>query len=379
MTRNIALLGSTGSIGENTLKVARHLPDRIRVKALAARGNIDLLEKQAREFRPALVAVAEEKQAAELKKRLPGMEVAVGVEGMKAVAAHADIDLAVCAISGTAGLVPTMAAIEAGKDIALANKESLVSGGALVMDAVKRQGVRLLPIDSEHSAIFQCLNGENKAAVARLILTSSGGPFRSFTAEQLRAAKVEQALRHPTWSMGAKVTIDSSTLMNKGLEVVEAHWLFDMPLDKIDVIIHPQSIIHSMVEFADGAMMAQMSAPTMIVPIQYALTYPDRPPGLIQPFDFLKNHTLQFFAPDRDKFRCLHLAYEAIRQGKSLPCYMNAANEVLVGRCLEKQIAWHEIAAKLEELMTRHAVQEIASLEDVLAMDRLARREALAF
>lgn len=377
MTRNIALLGSTGSIGENALKVARHLPDRIRVKALAARANIDLLEKQAREFRPSLIAVSDEKQAAELRKRLPETQIAVGMEGMKAVAAHPDIDLAVCAISGTSGLVPTMAAIEAGKDVALANKESLVSGGALVMSAVKRNGVRLLPVDSEHSAIFQCLNGESKAAISRLILTSSGGPFRNFSSEQLKEATLEQALRHPTWNMGAKVTIDSSTLMNKGLEVVEAHWLFDMPVDKIDVVIHPQSIIHSMVEFADGSMMAQMSEPTMLVPIQYALTYPERQPGLLKPFDFLKNHTLQFFTPDTDRFRCLRLAYQAIRQGHSMPCYMNAVNEVLVGRCLEKQIAWYEIATKLEDLMTQHPVQKVSSLDDVLAIDQLARREAL--
>jgi 1-deoxy-D-xylulose-5-phosphate reductoisomerase len=269
-----------------------------------------------------------------------------------------------------------MAAIEAGKDIALANKESLVSGGALVMNAVKDRGVSLLPIDSEHSAIFQCLNGESKARVSRLILTSSGGPFRNFSLEQLQAATVDQALCHPTWNMGAKVTIDSSTLMNKGLEVVEAHWLFDMPLEKIDVVIHPQSIIHSMVEFVDGAIMAQMGEPTMIVPIQYAITYPDRPPGLIKPFDFVKNHTLQFFTPDTDRFRCLRLAYESIRHGKSLPCYMNAANEVLVNRCLEKQIAWYEIPTKLEELMVRHSLQNVSSLDDILAVDHEARHEA---
>ena len=374
--KNISILGSTGSIGESTLKVARHLKDKLRIVALAAHSNIDLLEKQAREFHPELLAVYDEKQARELQQRLPHIPVIAGLEGLKAAAAHHSAHFVVSAISGTMGLIPTVAAIEAGKDVGLANKEALVSGGALVTALVKKHGVKLLPIDSEHSALFQCLQGQPLTAVRRLILTASGGPFRTFSDEQLQQVTIEQALKHPSWTMGAKVTLDCSTLMNKGLEVIEAHWLFDVPLENIDVIVHPQSIIHSMVEFMDNTIMAQMGETLMIVPIQYALMHPERPPGMLAPFDFTKHPLLQFFPPDFDKFRCLRLAYDAAKAGGSLSCYMNAANEVLGQRFLNRQISWQSIATKLESLMQQHNIQPIHSIEDVLSVDTQARHEA---
>jgi len=377
MIKKIAIIGSTGSIGENTLKIAKHLKEEIEVVGLAAKSNIDLLERQAKEFHPKIIAVYDTDKALELKKRLPDIEVVGGMEGVKAVAAYTGVDFVVSAMTGTLGLIPTLTAIQSGKDVGLANKEALVSGGAIVMKLVKEKRVRLIPIDSEHSAIFQCLNGEKDSPIRRLILTSSGGPFRSFSKEELSHATVDQALKHPTWVMGPKVTIDSSTLMNKGLEVIEAHFLFNMPVDKIDVVIHPQSLIHSMVEFVDNSIMAQMGVPSMIVPIQYALTYPKRKEGMMPAFDFVKNHELQFFIPDLEKFRCLRLAYDAVRAGGSLTCYMNAANEILVNRCLEKQIAWNEIGTKLDHLMSSHSIVQVNTLDDVLGIDALGRKDAL--
>ena len=376
--KRISILGSTGSIGINTLKVISHLgPSHFQVAALAVHSNIDLLEQQAKEYAPTLLAVYDLEKARQLQARLPHIPVLGGMEGVKAVAAYDQADFVVSAMTGTLGLLPTVAAICAGKDVGLANKESLVSGGELVMALAKRHGVRIIPIDSEHSALFQCLNGEDSKTIRRLILTASGGPFRTLSDEQLQSITPEWALQHPTWVMGPKVTIDSSTLMNKGLEVIEAHWLFNIPLDRIEVVVHPQSIIHSMIEFVDFSMMAQMGAPTMITPIQYALTYPQRLPGCLQPFDFMKHGTLQFLAPDTLRFRCLHLAYEALRTGGSLPCFMNAANEVLVHRFLSKQIAWPQIAIKLEKLMEAHSRHPIQSIDDVIAIDQLARQEAL--
>ncbi|WP_068467363.1 1-deoxy-D-xylulose-5-phosphate reductoisomerase [Candidatus Protochlamydia phocaeensis] len=372
--KHIAILGSTGSIGRNALNVARHLG--YPVLALAARENIDLLEAQAHEFSPALIAVYDSQKAYELQKRLPNQTVLAGMEGLLAVATYGEADLVISAIAGTIGLQPTIAAIQAGKNVGLANKEALVSGGALVMRLVREKGVQLLPIDSEHSAIFQCLQGEKAAAIHRIILTSSGGPFRTWTAEQLDQVTVNQALNHPTWKMGPKVTIDSSTLMNKGLEVIEAYWLFNIDLDKIEVVVHPQSIIHSMVEFQDYSLLAQMGEPSMITPIQYAMTYPDRCPGMLKPFDFFKNAKLEFSLPNMQTFRCLALAYEALREGGSMPCYMNAANEVLVERFLQGEISWKEISLHLDYLMNRHSVVSLDSLEAILAVDALAREEA---
>ena len=366
--KKVAILGSTGSIGKNTVNVIRAFPDRFQISALAAHSNIDLLEQQAKEFSPKLIAVFDASKALELKKRLPQIEILGGMEGLVAVATHGDF--VVSAITGTLGLIPTLAAIEAKKDVGLANKEALVSGGALVMSLVAKNGVNLLPIDSEHSAIFQCM--QQKESVKRIILTASGGPFRQFTSEQLASVTVEQALRHPTWSMGAKVTIDSSTLMNKGLEVIEAHWLFGVP--QIDVVVHPQSIIHSMVEYVDNSILAQMGYTDMRIPIQYALTYPERLQGPFEAFDFTK-HTLQFFAPDMEKFPCLRLAFESLKAGGTLSCYMNAANEVLVNRFLSGEISWQSIPNKLEKLMAKHEILP-PTLDNILAVDAIARQEA---
>lgn len=375
--KKLAILGSTGSIGRNCLAVARHLgKEHVRIVALAARNNIDLLEQQAKEFQPQLVAVHDIEQARELKRRLPHMQVVAGLEGLETVAVHEDANLVISAISGAIGLAPTLAAIKAKKNIGFANKEVLVAGGAMVMSLVRQHGIELIPIDSELTAIFQCLKGDNPKSVQRLLITASGGPFRSFTTAQLQEVTVDHALNHPNYRMGPKVTIDSSTLMNKGLEVIEAHWLFQIPLEKIEVIVHPQQIIHSMVEFIDNSMLAQMCDPDMLVPIQYAITYPERHVGSLQPFDFLKNGTLQFALPDTDKFRCLKLAYDAVRCGGSLPCYMNAANEVLVHRFLNREIAWKAIAENLETLMTRHKVTPVKSFEDIVAIDLMARQEA---
>ena len=374
--KRIAILGSTGSIGQNVLNVARHLKQKIQVASISAYSNIDLLDIQAREFNPRLIAVFDRNKAFELQKRLPHFEIVAGMEGLLAVATYPEADMVVSSMSGTLGLKPTIEAIKVGKDIGLANKEILVAAGALITELVKEKKINLIPIDSEHSAIFQCLTGEKRESVNRLILTASGGPFRNWSQERLNQITVEDALKHPTWAMGAKVTIDSSTLMNKGLEVIEAHWLFNMALDKIEVVIHPQSLIHSMVEFNDLSMLAQMSEPSMIIPIQYALTYPERVPGMLKPFDFTKHSLLEFFVPDRKKFNCLSLAYDAIRIGGTLPCYMNAANEILVQRFLSKEIGWNEIGLNLEKLMEQHVTQPASSLDTILAVDSLAREEA---
>lgn len=377
--KQLAIIGSTGSIGKTTLDVVRHLGEEISIEALAAHSNIDLLEKQAREFHPKLIAVFDAAAAKELQKRLPHIEIVPGIEGIKAAASYSTANFVVSAMTGALGLEPTLAAINAGKDVGLANKEALVAGGALVMNAVRNKGCKLIPIDSEHSALFQCLEGEQRQPLRRIILTASGGPFRTFTDEQLANVTLADALRHPTWDMGAKVTVDCSTLMNKGLEMIEAHWLFGIAAENIDVIVHPQSIIHSMVEFADGSLIAQMSEPSMAFPIQYAITYPQRCGGFFSPFDFQKNGNLQFLAPDREKFRCLDLAYEAIRQGDSMACYMNAVNEVLVGQFIAGELPWQEIPVGVETLMAGHQKIKLTSTEDVFAVDAVARREAEAW
>lgn len=375
--KKLAILGSTGSIGKNCLQVARHLgKDAVKIVALAARSNVDLLEQQAKEFRPKLIAVYEEREAITLQKRIPHIPILAGLDGLNAVAQHAEANQVISSISGAIGLIPTITAIQAGKNIGFANKEVLVSGGELVTSLVKKHGIELIPIDSELTAIFQCLKGESSKTVQRILITASGGPFRNFSEDQLEQVSVEQALNHPNYRMGPKVTIDSSTLMNKGLEMIEAHWLFRVPLEKIEIIVHPQQIIHGMVEFTDNSILAHLCDPDMLVPIQYAITYPDRYPGSLAPFNFFKNNTLQFYSPNMDKFRCLKLAYEAIKVGGSMPCYMNAANEVLVNRFLNKEIAWHAIAYHLENLMTSHLAMPINSLDEILSIDRIARREA---
>lgn len=376
MSKKIALLGSTGSIGLSTLQVVDHLGPGFQITALAAHSNIDLLESQVKKYRPKWVAVYDEASGRELAKRLSGFNVLIGSEGVVEAAASSDADVVVSAIAGTLGLAPTIAAIKARKTIALANKEALVSGGSFVVELARKNQVPLIPVDSEHSALFQCLQGNRPSDVRRLILTASGGPFLNYSSEQLKEITPENALKHPNWSMGAKITIDSSTLMNKGLEYIEAYWLFQVPLDQIDIVIHPQSVIHSMVEYRDGSMMAQMSAPSMLVPIQYALTFPERREGLLKPFDFIRYPKLEFSYPDFSKFRALKLAMESIKKGQSYPCFMNAANEILVGRFLKKEFGWLEIAEKLQELMDRHQPQELNSLEEMLTIDNLARAQA---
>lgn len=374
--KKLSILGSTGSIGRSTLKLVTHLSGQFEVSALAAKSNIELLREQALHYNPKIIAVADEEKALELQKQLPHFKVVGGMDGVVEAATVACADMVVAAMTGAAGIIPTVAAIEAGKDIALANKEVLVSAGAYVMDRVRQKGVRLMPVDSEHCALFQCLDGEKRKAIRRLILTASGGPFRTYDQEQLRNVTVAGSLKHPNWDMGPKVTIDCSTLMNKGLEVLEAHWLFDIPLDQIEVVIHPQSLIHSMVEFVDGSILAQMGMPDMLTPIQYALTYPERCEGLLQPFDFTKSHKLEFFPPDYKKFQCLSLAYQAGRAGGTAPTYMNAANEVLVDRFVAGTIHWCDISTKLGSLLSRHKSQPATSLESILEVDSLARQEA---
>lgn len=376
MSKKIAILGSTGSIGNSTLQVIDHLGEEFQVSVLAAHSNIEVLEAQVKKFRPKVVAVYDLAAAQQLEKRLPGQKILKGPEGVVEAAAFGDSDIVVSAIVGTLGLAPTIAAIEAGKTIALANKEALVSGGKFVVDLAKSKGVSLIPVDSEHSALFQCLQGNRHQDIRRLILTASGGPFRTYSLDQLKAITPEQALKHPNWSMGPKVTIDSSTLMNKGLELIEAYWLFQVPLEKIDVVVHPQSLIHSMVEYCDGSMMAQMSEPSMLVPIQYALTYPERREGILKPFDFIRFQKLEFSYPDFSKFRALALAIEAIKNGQSYSCFMNAANEVLVERFLNREFGWLQIAEKLETLMNRHTPQPLHSLEEILTVDNMARAQA---
>lgn len=376
--KRIALLGSTGSIGTSTLRIVKNFPESFSVSTLAAHSNIDILAEQIETFKPELVALFDAKKAAELQERFPHQKIVSGEEGLIEAATHSSVDFVVMAIVGTAALMPTVSALEAGKPVGLASKEVMVAAGELVSTIAREKGVSILPIDSEHSALFQCLEGRKLCDVRRLILTASGGPFRAHTHDQLAKISVDEALNHPTWSMGPKVTIDSSTLINKGLEKIEARWLFDIPPEKIEVVIHPQSIVHSFVEFIDGSMLAQMSEPDMIYPIQYALTYPERKKGMFPSFDFVKNGKLEFFSPDHQKFPALSLIHESLRMGGSAPCYLNGANEVLVARFLKREISWLGIVDKLEKLLGRHRVVQPGSIEAVLTVDAEARNEALS-
>ncbi len=376
MRKRIALLGSTGSIGASTLQIARHLKDDLEIVALAAKSNIELLEKQAREFSPRLIAVYDPTAAHTLQQRLPHIPVLAGMDGLRAVASLPEADFAMLAMSGSIGLVPAVAAIEAGKQIGLANKETLVCAGELISSLAKAHGVTLIPVDSEHCALFQCLRGENQKTIRRLVLTASGGPFRNKTLRELEQVTVADAMNHPNYRMGPKVTIDSSTLFNKGLEMIEARWFYDVAPDQIEAVIHPQQQIHSLVEFIDGSVKVQMSEPDMLLPIQYALTYPERKSGLMAPYDFVKNHTLTFFPVDKEKFHCFHLAVEALRAGRSYPCFLNAANEVLVDRFLQRKIPWIDIGRKLDKLISSHQPENLLTLDAILEMDRVARKKA---
>lgn len=375
MVERISVLGSTGSIGVQTLDVAKNL--NIKVEGLAANKNIELLEKQAWEFKPRIVAVMDENMAEVLRSRLKdtSIEVAGGVEGLKKVASVEGAQTVVSAIVGIAGLVPTMEAIKNGKNIALANKETLVTAGSIVMAEAQKRKVEIFPVDSEHSAIFQCLMGNNKEDVSKIILTASGGPFRGRKRDELKNVTVKEALKHPNWSMGSKITIDSATMMNKGLEVIEARWLFDVSLDRIEVLIHPQSIVHSMVEFRDGAIMAQLGSPDMRLPIQLAFTYPKRLMNGFSKLDLIKNNTLTFEAPDTEAFPCLKLAYEALRIGGTMPAVLNAANEEAVRLFLEEKIGFLEIPQIIERVMTSHTVEDTPDLDDIIKMDLWAREK----
>lgn len=374
--KRLTILGSTGSIGNSTLKVVRQHREHFRVSALAAHSRIEMLEVQAREFHPALIAVYDKSKACELAKKLPHIKVVAGMEGLEEVAAYSEADICVAAISGSMGIRPTLKAIEAGHRIALANKEVLVAAGELIMSTARSLGVEIIPVDSEQSALFQCLEGKNIQDVDRVILTASGGPFFHQRGD-LSSVTIAQALNHPTWKMGKKNTIDSSTLMNKGLEVIEAHWLFNIPLDRIDVVVHPQSLIHGFVEFLDGSLLAQIAENQMILPIQYALSYPQRMSRMVPRFNFKTFAKFEFYEPDIETFSCLRLAYQAAREGGSLPCFMNAANEVLVERFLSQQIKWTDIANKLESLMQKHQVRQQLGLDAILSIDQMARAEAM--
>lgn len=371
--KKIAVLGSTGSIGTQTLDVVRANGD-LEVEALSAGSNIDLLEQQIREFRPKLAAVYHEEKAVQLRERLRDMDVRVvsGMDGLLELAVMPETKILVTAIVGMIGIRPTIAAIEAGKDIALANKETLVTAGHLIMPLAKEKGVKILPVDSEHSAIFQCLSGEERRSVDKLLITASGGPFRGKKREELRKVTVEDALRHPNWSMGHKITIDSATLVNKGLEVMEARWLFDVELNDIQVVVQPKSIIHSMVQFRDGAVMAQLGTPDMKLPIQYALYYPDRRYLEGERLDFRTLKEITFEEPDTETFEGLPLAVRASREGGTMPTIFNAANERLVAKFLHREIAFLDIYDGIRGAMEHHQKKENPSLEEILDAEREA-------
>ena len=373
--QTVAILGSTGSIGTQTLDVIDRHSELFEVYALTAHSNIDLLVEQAKRYRPEVVAIADERHYKTLREALDGLPIKVfaGADSICQIAAMSPIDTVVTAMVGYSGLLPTVRAIEAGKKIALANKETLVVAGELVTDLALRNRVDIVPIDSEHSAIFQCLVGENENSVEKLILTASGGAFRDTPKDDLRLATAADALRHPTWKMGAKITIDSATMMNKGFEVIEARWLFDIPIDKIEVIIHPQSIVHSMVQFCDGSIKAQLGQPDMRHPIQYALTFPDRLYAQVERANLADIHQLTFEKPDYEKFRNLRLAYDALRRGGNIPCILNAANEVAVDAFLKGKIGFFAMSDIIEQTISETAFISSPTLDDYIATDREAR------
>jgi len=376
--KRIAILGSTGSIGVNALKVIDARPSDFEVVALAAGRNIDLLKTQIERFRPALVSVIDEQHARALQEKLGGNETRIlwGEYGYAAAASIDKADMVVSSMVGAAGLLPTLAAIEAGKDIALANKETLVMAGELVMRRAAENRIRLVPVDSEHSAIFQCINGERPDRVRKIILTASGGPFLRTPKEALSRITVEDALKHPNWSMGRKITIDSASMMNKGLEVIEAKWLFGVEPDRIEIAVHPQSIIHSMVEFVDCSIIAQLGIPDMRIPIAYALSYPDRLPEKDLGLDIFKKGALEFIEPDREKFPCLNLAYEAARIGGTMTAVLNAANEIAVEAFLAGRLGFTELPEVIGSAMALHEKRQIETVADVIAADAWARRTA---
>jgi 1-deoxy-D-xylulose-5-phosphate reductoisomerase len=377
--KKVVLLGSTGSIGRSTLEVARQLPDRIELVGLAANGSVEALAAQVRDTGVKRVALSDATKVPALRAMLPGdVTILAGPEGLAELASMAEADMVLVAIVGTAGLQPALAAIEAGKDLAVASKEILVMAGEIVTAAAERKGVQLLPVDSEHNAIFQCLDGHRGGGkeVSRLILTASGGPFRTWPAEQLAGVTLEQALKHPTWEMGRKITIDSATLFNKGLEMIEARWLFGIGMERIDVVVHPQSIVHSMVEFIDGSVLAQLSRTDMCFPIQYALTWPERVAGGLRPLDFGRLARLEFEAPRHADFPALDLARQAGLAGGTLPAVFNAANEVAVDAFIAGKIRFPDIWRVVGETMAAHELAPASSLPALLDADAWARRTA---
>lgn len=376
--KNLTVLGSTGSIGVSTLEIVASHPDRFRIVALSAGKNLELFTRQIRQFAPRIAVVASQADVPRLKELCSGLDVTIlgGVEGLIAAATADETEMVVAAIVGAAGLVPTAAAIRARKDIALANKETLVTAGHLFMDLVAEYGVRLFPVDSEHSAIFQSIEGHRSEDIGKIILTASGGPFLGTPAAQLSKVTVADALNHPNWNMGKKISIDSATMMNKGLEVIEAHWLFNTPVEKIQVNIHPQSIVHSMVEYVDGCVIAQLGTPDMKAPIAYALTYPERITTGVKQLDLTSFSGLTFSRPDHDKFRCLNLAYRAITAGESMPAVMNAANEIAVAEFLGGRIGFTQIAEAIERTMDAHSAHNLRSIDEVLKADLWGRESA---
>lgn len=376
--KKISILGSTGSIGTQALDVIAHNQDKFKVTALSCAKSLPLLCRQIEEFSPEAVAVRDEADAKELADKYRDLEIFWGAEGLKTIASMESCDMVLNSLMGMKGLEPTMAAIESGKDIAFANKETLVAGGQLVMDAVKKHGVAMLPVDSEHSAIFQSLQGNRDNEIRRILLTASGGPFRGYSLEQLEQVSLEQALNHPNWSMGSKITIDSATMMNKGLEVIEARWLFDVPLEKIQVVVHPQSILHSAVEYMDSSVIGQMGNPDMRIPIAYAFSYPERMDlsDVTQPLDlFSLKEGMSFYPADRSVFKTIDLAYEACREGGSCPVVLNGANEVLVDLFLHGKIRFIDIQNFLIQMMEAHQTKRNLDLETILEEDMRGRED----
>lgn len=377
--KKVTVLGSTGSIGVSALDVIEKNPGRFRVAALAAGKNIKLLHGQIDKFRPKIVSVSDLQSAAELRRQIkPGTrtKIVAGPEGLQEVASFAGADIVLSAISGAAGLLPTLAAIEAGKDIALANKETMVIAGDIVTEKAREKGVSILPVDSEHSAVFQCLQGQQHGNIKKIILTASGGPFLNYKKSELKKVTVSEALRHPRWKMGKKITIDSASMMNKGLEVIEAKWLFDLAMEQIDILIHPQSVVHSMVEFVDGSLLAQMGIPDMRTPIAYALTYPERIKNDLPLLDLAKTKNLEFLQPDVKKFTCIRLAYEAGTCGGTMPAVLNASNEVTVEAFLDKKIKFVDLPEIIDKVLSGHKVVKKPALEELLQADKWARMQA---
>lgn len=372
--KHISLLGSTGSIGRQTAKVVDWFPDEFSLVALAAYGNTETLAQQVKKYRPEVVVIFDEAKYQELKEKIPDFsgEILTGMEGLCQAAAWETADIVVTAVSGVVGLLPTIKGIEAGKNIALANKETLVAGGHIVMELAAQHGVKILPVDSEHSAIFQCME-EDKQGVEQILLTASGGPFRHFSKEELANVTPEMALKHPTWNMGPKVTVDSATLMNKGLEVMEAHWLFGIAYDQIKVVVHPESVIHSMVRYQDGSVLGHLGKADMRIPIQYALTYPERWKNNLEPIDFARLAQITFEEPDFDRFPSLKLAFQAGKAGGTYPTVLNGANEVLVAQFLQGRIGFLDIPAQIEGILAKHQQVLNPSIEDIMEADRWAR------